>query len=366
MPAGNLNAYGQTPIDPRAQLLLGRATRNEPIDTGMGLIGRLAALGVGQNKQQGFEQQIAQSRLGYFSALQQAGTDRNARLSVLSQAAASPDSEMRADAMAQIATMMSPEQQETFRPLTPEEATAAGLPSGTAAQMSSLGKISTLYTPPQEQGPTTSVREFTDVFGRPPESPEEFARFQAMKRPPGATVNVNTGPGFKVPAGFMLNETGDGVVPIPGAGTETPQEQRDAEEAAAAKAKADEEAAKAERIADTVAAYRAAVQEWRQAPTNAAAIAKAKAAQERMVQELAAKRAAPRAPTDADVEQARTSIPDPFNATQAVGAMQGVDPFDAALSVTEQELGISRVKAPAEMSDDELEAELKRLKGGKP
>lgn len=189
-----LNQYGQTPIDPRAALLLGRAQRPEPIDTSMSLIGRLAALGVGQSQQRGFEQQIAESRLGYSQALQQAGNDPTARLSVLSQAAASPDPSMRADALQQIAAMTQPQEQpETFRPLTAEEAQAVGLPAGASAQISSRGKISTLFTPSEPAGPTTSVREFTDVFGRPPESPEEFARFQAMKRPPGATVNVVNG-----------------------------------------------------------------------------------------------------------------------------------------------------------------------------
>lgn len=100
-----LNQYGQTQIDPRAQLLLGRATRNEPIDSGMGLIGRLAALGVGQSQQRKFEEQIAASRLGYAQALQAAGTDQNARLAALSQGAASPDPAVRADALAQIATL---------------------------------------------------------------------------------------------------------------------------------------------------------------------------------------------------------------------------------------------------------------------
>ena len=117
-----LNQYGQTPIDPRAALLLGRAQRPEPIDTGMSLIGRLAALGVGQSQQRGFEQQIAESRLGYSQALQQAGNDPTARLSVLSQAAASPDPVTRQDALSQIAGMT---KQETKLISTPGGGTAA-------------------------------------------------------------------------------------------------------------------------------------------------------------------------------------------------------------------------------------------------
>jgi hypothetical protein len=360
------NQYGQTPIDPRAQLLLGRAQRPEPIDTGMSLIGRLAALGVGQRQQRGFEEQIAQSRLGYQQALQQAGSDMNARLSVLSQAAASPDPSMRADAMQQIAAMTQPQEQpETFRPLTAEEAKSIGLPAGSAAQISSRGKISTLHTPSEPDGPTTSVREFTDVFGRPPASPEEFAKFQAMKRPPGATVNVNTGPGFKVPAGFMLNETGDGVVPIPGAGTETPAQQR----AATKEEKAAEEQQRTAEGAAASAGYRAAVAEWRSAPTDAAKITQMDATRKRLVQALAAKRSFPRAPTDADVEQADAIIPQAAGFAQAAGALQGVDPIDAALRVVESELGVKAAslseKPPSELSDDELRAELARLRGKK-
>lgn len=106
-----LNQFGQTPIDPRAQLLLGRALRPEPIDTGMSLIGRLAALGIGQQQQRTFEQGIAEARLGYANALQQAGTDPSARLAVLSQAAASPDPGVRADALSQIAKLSERETQ---------------------------------------------------------------------------------------------------------------------------------------------------------------------------------------------------------------------------------------------------------------
>ena len=337
-----LNQYGQTPIDPRAALLLGRAQRPEPIDTGMSLIGRLAALGVGQSQQRGFEQQIAESRLGYSQALQQAGNDPTARLSVLSQAAASPDPSMRADALQQIAAMTQPQEQpETFRPLTAEEAQAVGLPAGASAQISSRGKISTLFTPSEPEGPTTSVREFTDVFGRPPASPEEFARFQAMKRPPGATVNVNTGAGFKVPPGFMLNETGDGVVPIPGAGTETPAETR----AATAEMKAAEVEAIKAKAADAASQYRSAVSEWRNAPTNAAAIAKMEAARKRMVQMLAKNRSAPLSVTDADIEAANAMIPSPAGLSQGAGMLQGVDPFDAAMAVAEREMGIESTQA---------------------
>lgn len=99
------NQYGQTPIDPRAQLLLGRAMRNESIDSPLALVGRLAALGVGQSQQRGFEEQIAQARLGYAGALQAAGTNPSARLAALSQGAASPDPMVRADALAQIAEL---------------------------------------------------------------------------------------------------------------------------------------------------------------------------------------------------------------------------------------------------------------------
>ena len=106
-----LNQYGQTQIDPRAQLLLGRALRPEPIDTGMSLIGRLAALGIGQHQQRTFEQGIAEARLGYANALQQAGADPSARLAVLSQAAASPDAGVRADALSQIAKLSERETQ---------------------------------------------------------------------------------------------------------------------------------------------------------------------------------------------------------------------------------------------------------------
>ena len=106
-----LNQYGQTQIDPRAQLLLGRALRPEPIDTGMSLIGRIAALGIGQQQQRTFEQGIAEARLGYANALQQAGADPSARLAVLSQAAASPDAGVRADALSQIAKLSERETQ---------------------------------------------------------------------------------------------------------------------------------------------------------------------------------------------------------------------------------------------------------------
>lgn len=120
-----LNQYGQTQIDPRAQLLLGRALRPEPIDSGMSLIGRLAALGVGQHQQRTFEQGIAEARLGYANALQQAGTDPTAKLAVLSQAAASMVPDIRADALQQIAS------------LTKQETKLIGTPGGgtSAVQM---------------------------------------------------------------------------------------------------------------------------------------------------------------------------------------------------------------------------------------
>jgi hypothetical protein len=103
MPA--LTGYGQTQIDPRAELLLGRAVRQEPIMGGMNLLGRLAALGVGQSRQRSFEDEIAASRLQYAGALQAAGTDPSARLAALGQGLASRDPAIRQAAAAQMAEL---------------------------------------------------------------------------------------------------------------------------------------------------------------------------------------------------------------------------------------------------------------------
>lgn len=106
MPLGNPNAYGQTVIDPRAELLLGRAMRPEPIQSGVGLLGRLAALGVGLQGQRRFEDEIAASRLQFAQGLSAAGADPSARIAVLAGALNSRDPAMRTMAAAQLAELM--------------------------------------------------------------------------------------------------------------------------------------------------------------------------------------------------------------------------------------------------------------------
>jgi hypothetical protein len=100
-----MSGYGQTPIDPRAELLLGRAVRPEPIMGGMNLLGRLAALGAGQARQRSFEDEIAASRLQYATALQSAGADPNARLAALGAGLASRDPMIRMSAAEQMAKL---------------------------------------------------------------------------------------------------------------------------------------------------------------------------------------------------------------------------------------------------------------------
>ena len=106
MPLGNPNAYGQTVIDPRAELLLGRAMRPEPIQSGVGLLGRLAALGVGLQGQRRFEDEIAASRLQFAQGLSAAGADPSARIAVLASAMNSRDPGTRTIAAAQLAQEM--------------------------------------------------------------------------------------------------------------------------------------------------------------------------------------------------------------------------------------------------------------------
>jgi hypothetical protein len=102
----SLGPSGQTEIlDPRAQLLYGRAMRQEPITHGVGLLGRLAALGVAQKRQRSFEEEIADSRLRYASTMQKAGTDPSARLEALSIGLTSPDPQLRKQASDELATM---------------------------------------------------------------------------------------------------------------------------------------------------------------------------------------------------------------------------------------------------------------------
>ena len=356
MPAGNLNAYGQTPIDPRAQLLLGRAQRQEPIETGMSLIGRLAALGVGQSQQRGFEEQIAASRLGYSQALQQAGTDPTSRLSVLSQAAASPDPVMRSDALSQIANLT---KQETKLVSTPGGGTAA-----VNLQGNQVSGVQPVVAGRAEAPKMFEVQdgEQTRTFMFDPES--------------GSMVDVATAPretlqrilppdvyeqqiGLRTAAGRAQGEaTGAALAGMTdeaaarARGADVVAQEKDAREQARIKARATE----------TSTQFREAVAEWKSDPTNAEKASKMGAARQRMTQELAAARSFPRAPTDADWAAAAQAIPDPVSGLAMLGGMQGGDPFDAALRVVEGELGVTSTAAPPSSGQPNLTpAELRRM-----
>jgi len=109
-------------------MLMNQAFRPEPITHGLGVLGRLAALGVGQHKQDGFEQQVAESRLKFAAGLAGAG-DNNARIAVITSGLNSPDPETRKIAGTQLAAM------------TEQKFTTFGTPGGGTAGMSTVGGV---------------------------------------------------------------------------------------------------------------------------------------------------------------------------------------------------------------------------------
>jgi hypothetical protein len=336
------NMYGQTPIDPRAELLIGRAMRQEPIMGAAPLLGRLAALGVGLRGQRTFEDQIAASRMQFMQGLQSAGTDRAARLAVLTQGMASRDPDTRAQAMAQYARETEPGAQFVSGPggATYRIDTLGGMQTGPAQEVIA-GERKAPTTRTRAMGEMTITEQFNpdtgnwDVVGEAPRTAS------AVPLPPDVLAQQID---LRTAAGRAQGQaTAEGLAAVSERAAAGARGRAQVEQEQAA----EEEKRLVERATNASLGYRSAVKAWRQNPTDAANTARLGAERGRMVQELAARRSYPRAPTDADWAAADRAVPSPLGISATVGAVQGTDPFDAALRVVEEELGVERPEAPA-------------------
>lgn len=197
--------------------------------------------------------------------------------------------------------------------------------------------------------PTTLMRDLM-AAGLQPNTPEfQQAVIASRTRP---QVQVGAGPQFKVPAGYMVNPDGTGVVPIPGLPVKPPpmtveqevqKSAMQAEASARAKAAVKEEQSK-QGVESAIQDMYSAVGQWRSNKTDVNALSAVSQQRRRLAQMLAQRRNPGRAPTDADVKIALEDIPDPLSAQQGIGSLVGGDPWLARMKVVEQELGISRGK----------------------
>jgi hypothetical protein len=355
-----LNQYGQTQIDPRAQLLLGRALRPEPIDTGMSLIGRLAALGVGQQQQRTFEQGIAEARLGYANALQQAGADPAARLAVLSQGAASMDPGVRADALSQIAALSKRESKLITTP-----------GGGTSAVQMQGGEVAGVQ--PIVQGRAAAPQMFTFKDG-------ETERTLMFDPESGGMIDIATAPRealqrilppdvleqqlkLRTAAGRAQGEaTGAALAGITAESAARAQGAADVKRAEALGAKARYQEQARTTLAQIEAAIAAAGAGGALSPSQAdkleglrtaAAIAMARAQSENPEQE----------PNSDIVQGLKVMLPGSVKG--AAGITGGLDAAYALVGGRPQGAAAPAAKAPQEMTDEELRAEIARLRGGK-
>jgi hypothetical protein len=343
--------------------------RNEPIETPMALIGRLAALGVGQNRQSGFEEQIAQARLGYGQAMQQAGSDPSARLALLSEAMGSPDPLIRTDAMRQLADLS---KTETKFVTTPGGGTSAigmtgGQIDGVTPVIQGRAAAPTMFEVKDGENIKTfafdpNAGTMIDVATAPRETlqrilpPEVFAQQEALRTAAGRAQGEATGAAL---AGVQEKSAAQAAGGISGRAAETIAQAQPLYQSAAA-------------------SLLAAGDALRSNPTSREARAAYIAARDGYTTLVAQLQLPGEAVTADQVAGKMQALPQPDMLTQMTSAATGSDPLRSAMGAMHDTLagrgGPSPVApaAPAagavrpvqDMTDDEIRAELEARKAG--